>query len=215
MYKPNADIMRIGVDFDNTIVCYDKVFFAAALEKGLISEDLPGSKNQVREFLRESGNGNAWTELQGYVYGARIAEADPYPGVFNFFQFCSQNNIPTFIISHKSRYPYLGPKYDLHDATHQWLVMKDFIHPDKLGLSKNSIFLELTKEKKLGRIAQLRCTHFIDDLPEFLTESNFPPGVKRILFDPDEIYLLENSLSRFSSWDTIEQYFNDQLSVIK
>jgi hypothetical protein len=32
--------MRIGLDFDNTIACYDGVFHAAALERGLIPEAL-------------------------------------------------------------------------------------------------------------------------------------------------------------------------------
>ena len=32
--------MRIGVDFDNTLVCYDGVFHRAALERGLIPSDL-------------------------------------------------------------------------------------------------------------------------------------------------------------------------------
>ena len=42
-------MMLIGIDFDNTIVCYDRVFHKAALEKGLIPADLPPSKGRVRE----------------------------------------------------------------------------------------------------------------------------------------------------------------------
>ena len=41
--------MIIGVDFDNTIVCYDKVFHVAAYEKGLIPADLPVSKGRVHQ----------------------------------------------------------------------------------------------------------------------------------------------------------------------
>ena len=32
------------------------------------------------------------------------------------------------------------------------------------------MFFELTKEAKVARIGGLGCTHFIDDLPEFLRE---------------------------------------------
>jgi hypothetical protein len=28
--------MRIGLDFDNTIICYDAVFASAAVERGLL-----------------------------------------------------------------------------------------------------------------------------------------------------------------------------------
>src|SRR3981189_2049974 len=39
--------MRIGIDFDNTIACYDGVFHAAALERGLIPSDLGRRKKTV------------------------------------------------------------------------------------------------------------------------------------------------------------------------
>ena len=58
----------IGVDFDNTIVCYDGVFHRAAVERGLIPPELPVSKGQVRDHLRRLGQEHAWTELQGEVY---------------------------------------------------------------------------------------------------------------------------------------------------
>jgi hypothetical protein len=38
------------------------------------------------------------------------------------------------------------------------------------------VFLEPTKADKLTRIATLGCTHFIDDLPEFLSDPGFPPA---------------------------------------
>ena len=36
--------MRIGIDFDNTIACYDGVFHQAALERGLIPPILPTTR---------------------------------------------------------------------------------------------------------------------------------------------------------------------------
>ncbi len=46
--------MRIGIDFDNTIACYDGVFHKAAIERGLIPDDLDSSKNAVRDYLNGS-----------------------------------------------------------------------------------------------------------------------------------------------------------------
>jgi len=40
-------VMRIGVDFDNTVICYDKVFHAAAVEKGLIPGGPPWGKEKA------------------------------------------------------------------------------------------------------------------------------------------------------------------------
>jgi hypothetical protein len=45
------------------------------------------------------------------------------------------------------------------------------------------MFLE-SKQLKLRRIAETGCSHFVDDLPEFLLEKDFPGGVEPILFCP-------------------------------
>src|SRR5579883_2684875 len=78
--------MRIGIDFDNTIACYDGVFHAAALERGLIPPDLARDKNSVRDHLNGSGRKDDFTELQGYVYGARMDLVSPFPGFAEFIR---------------------------------------------------------------------------------------------------------------------------------
>ena len=55
--------MRIGIDFDNTIACYDGVFHAAALERGLIPSELGRDKNSVRDHLNGAGRNDDFTEL--------------------------------------------------------------------------------------------------------------------------------------------------------
>jgi hypothetical protein len=205
--------MRIGVDFDNTIICYDSVFYTVAKEKNLIPTDIPPSKGPVRDYLRNIGKEDAWTELQGAIYGKHINDASAFPGVFNFFHFCKNNNIRIFIISHKTRYPYLGPKYDLHQAAYQWLELHGFIKPNGTNISANDIFFESTKENKMNRIAVTRCTHFIDDLPEFLSEPGFPPDVNRILFDPNKNYDVNPGLMFASSWYEIMTRFQAEINA--
>ena len=78
--------MRIGVDFDNTIVCYDGLFHRVALEQGLIPASLPANKGGVRDYLRQIGREDDWTAMQGTVYGARMLEASAFPGVLDFFR---------------------------------------------------------------------------------------------------------------------------------
>ena len=41
--------MRIGLDFDNTIVTYDSLFHKVATEQGLVPASLPVSKLAVRD----------------------------------------------------------------------------------------------------------------------------------------------------------------------
>ena len=53
----------IGLDFDNTLISYDQLFFSCALEGGLIPESLVADKTSVRDYLRESGREDMWTRL--------------------------------------------------------------------------------------------------------------------------------------------------------
>jgi len=176
--------MIIGIDFDNTIVDYDVLFYNLALEKGLIPKELPQTKSQVRDFLRKAGKEPLWTEMQGEAYGSRIVGASPFPGVLEFLKQCKDNNLTVYIISHKTLYPFLGEKHNLHQAAQLWLERHSFYDREKTNLTKEKVFLELTKEDKIKRIAERDCTVFIDDLSEFLLEKDFPKTVKRILFNP-------------------------------
>lgn len=192
--------MSIGVDFDNTIVCYDTLFHRLALEEGLIPPELPPRKGQVRDYLRRIGREEEWTALQGHVYGDRLDEAEAYPGALEFFAACRQAGRQIAIISHKTRTPYLGPPYDLHAAAYCWLEGKGFFAPEGIGLSRQAVFFELTKQEKLDRIGSVGCQIFIDDLPEFLAEPSFPPGVTRVFFDPDGNQPVPAGILRTSSW---------------
>jgi len=176
--------MRVGVDFDNTIVRYDAVFHAVALAQGLIPAELPAIKERVRDFLRAAGRESDWTAMQGYVYGRRMADVDPFPGALEFFLACHEAGVEAFIVSHKTRTPYAGPAYDLHAAALDWMEARGLFDPHGIGLPRDHVFLEESKTGKFARIANLGCTHFIDDLPEFLSDPQFPAGVDRLLFAP-------------------------------
>ena len=193
--------MRIGIDFDNTIVCYDEVFCRAAVDKGwLESVEKPRGKQLVRDTLRERGMEEEWIHLQGYVYGAAMHYAAPYPGLIDFLKHCRSASIPVCVVSHKTRHPFRGPNYDLHQAAWDWLVQQGFFEAGGIGLAKDSVFFELTKQEKIARIGALGCTHFIDDLPEFLREPGWSPGIQRFLFDPENVYADANEFPRLRSW---------------
>ena len=196
--------MVIGVDFDNTIICYDQLFHQVAVQQGLIPPEVPVTKSAVRDYLRQQGKEDAWIELQGCAYGARVQEASPFPGVREFFARCKREGVAVHLISHKTRYPFQGPVYDLHDAAHRWLTSRGFYDPHEGGLVPNHVCFELTKQDKLDRISSVGCEYFIDDLPEFLAEPRFPPHVQRILFDPNDQYGSERRFLRVTSWGEVE-----------
>jgi hypothetical protein len=199
-----------GIDFDNTIVCYDGLFHRVALEKGLITPEITETKDSVRNYLRVCGMEDAWTELQGYVYGARMEEAEPFPCVEDFFRTAVSKGIQVYIISHKTRYPFRGPNYDLHDAALNWLDSRGFFAKKGIGISRENVFFETTKEDKLRRIEDMDCSYFIDDLPEFLMEDAFPRKTKRVLFAPSlpaNASMLSDEVVVLRSWDEISKYF--------
>lgn len=188
-------LIKIGIDFDNTIVCYDNVFHQAALQKKIIPQAVPTFKNAVRDFLRSTGKEDEWTRLQGYVYGAGMDLATSYTGVDAFFELCKKKRIPTCIISHKTQFPFLGPKYDLHASATSWLKHQTF--------SWVPAFFEVSLEEKLKKISSQQCNVFIDDLPELLAEKKFPSNVQKVLFDPNGRYSQKGDYIYARSWDEI------------
>jgi len=197
--------MRIGFDFDNTIVSYDELFYKVAVEQSLVPTDLPKSKLAVRDYLRKGDNEDVWTEMQGHVYGTRMSEAVAYPGAIDFIKLVRNSGAAMVIVSHKTKHPFKGPKYDLHEAAREWIEIflvdgvKNLIEPDH-------VFFEVTKEDKVSRIAQCRCDFFIDDLPEILMMPGFPEKTERILFDPEKSHGEEVS-TKFTSWQEVKTFF--------
>lgn len=200
--------MHIGLDFDNTIVSYDALFHKVALEGGWITNEVPVTKLSVREHLRSIGKEFVWTEMQGYVYGARMDEALAYPGVLDCLSWARELGIVVSIVSHKTRHPFLGEPYDLHLAAAHWidLYLKDAKGP---LVQSDQVYFELTKESKVNRIADIGCTVYVDDLPEILNANGFPVNTQKILFDPDGHHLAQN-LPRACSWGEVHQQLESQ-----
>ncbi len=197
--------MIIGVDLDNTIVCYDTLFLKIAKESNLIAHEMPATKKSVRDYLRQTGRENAWTELQGYVYGEGMKQAVPFEGAYDFFTECAKRKIPVFIISHRTPHPVSGKPFDLHHTASLWLKQNSFYDTEKTGLSDENVFFEQTQEEKIKRILAMQCDFFIDDLYEFLTSTDFPPLTKKILFDPHNRHASLDGIVRAASWKDMQE----------
>jgi hypothetical protein len=204
--------MRIGVDFDNTIACYDGVFYTAALERGLIPAELGRDKNSVRDHLNGAGRNEDFTELQGHVYGMRMDLVALYPGVTSFVTAARAAGHDLFIVSHKTRYPILGPSHDLHAAAREFLSARGLVGDARSRIDPGRVFFELTREDKVARAAGIGCDIFIDDLPDILALPGFGEHMRRILFDPinqfGDVTNRAGNLDRFPSWNAIATELN-------
>ena len=80
-------ILRIGLDFDNTIANYDQAFPEVARILGYETNNLNATLNKRElklELLKQSDGDTAWQKVQGLVYGKYIDLASLYPGVCEF-----------------------------------------------------------------------------------------------------------------------------------
>jgi hypothetical protein len=180
--------LRIGVDLDNTLVLYDRVLRRLAHEAGLIRRDFTGSKREVRDQIRSLADGEAqWMQLQAAIYGTRMGEAEFAEGAEGFLAACREARIAVYIVSHKTQFAAVDRDrlYDLHRSALAWMENAGFFAPRGFGIARASVYFESSREAKCRRIAELRCTHFIDDLVEVFEHPDFPQAVERHLYLPE------------------------------
>jgi len=187
----------IGLDFDNTLVTYDSLFKKLAIEKNLVDESIIAGKTALRNHLRSKGQDEQFTLLQGEVYGKRIEEAEPAEGMLETLRTIQSRGFKLLLISHKTKVPYAGPSYDLHNAAKSWLNKYGFFSKDGLSWSNDQVYFEDSKQNKVSRIIETGCNYFIDDLPEILT--SLPNSIQGILYDP--LHSNSNKFEfRINSW---------------
>lgn len=199
----------VGIDFDNTIINYDTLFYEGALRRGLIPTDLPRKKKLVRDQIRKQPEGEMeWRRLQAEVYAMRLGRGTPSDGVLDFFLFCKSHRFKIYIISHKSEFSsYDIVKTNLHLPALTWLAEYNFFAHEKFGLSPNQVFFENTRKAKTNRIQRLGCTHFIDDLEETFLDPTFPKGIQKILYGSLAGPL--PGVLTMAHWKQIEHYFSN------
>jgi hypothetical protein len=197
--------LRIGIDFDNTIIAYDDVFSFVAKERGLIEPGFFGTKQAVRDAIRLLPDGElAWQRLQGQVYGKGIGRAKMVAGVEAFLRRCRTDGCVVAVVSHKTEYGHFDPdRVNLRNAALDWMATQGLLDGDR-GVARADVYFESTRAEKLRRIAMLSLTHFIDDLSEVLSDPDFPPNVERILFSNGD-GPASSSYTVCSTWRDIEQ----------
>ncbi len=209
MKRINENLI-IGIDFDNTIITYDKLLHKLAIKKQLIEPVTSQIKKKIRDKIRLLPDGeNKWQKLQIDAYGIHIKEAELSNGIDEFFNICKEREIKTYMVSHKTQYPNLNYlKVDLRKAALDWMSKHAFFDKNGFYFKESDVFFESTRKDKIARIKQLKCTHFIDDLEETFFEETFPKDIKRILYSPHEQNFNSEKDFDFTAknWNEITEY---------
>ena len=128
--------MLIGLDFDNTLACYNDVFSSEAKIEGLVNEQWKGSKQELKFLLSTLEDGQTiWQKMQGRVYGPSMQKATLFPGAARFLLRCKLKGHTVFIVSHKTKYGhYDKTKTLLREASLKWMDSQGFFKNDVFGI---------------------------------------------------------------------------------
>lgn len=185
--------MKIGVDFDNTIVNHDLSFnkiFENYFEK---NNTLKGYEK--KNILKNSLSHKKWIKAQEIVYSEYIKK---YGKVFNGFKKFSYrckilgHNLE--IVSHKSKLSFIK-KFDLISPA------KNFINRN---IEIDKIFFFENLSEKINHINKSNYDFFIDDLPLVISQIKLPYK-KRILFNRNYTKVYKGYLNK-KNWREIEHH---------
>ena len=176
--------MKIGIDLDNTIVDYSKIFSEIGQEvscnKNLTNKEL------LSDHLRSTNQEKLWTKIQGEVYGPRMNEANIQQGFKEALISCVNHIDEVVIISHRTIYPVAGGKFNMHKVAHNW-IRNNIILDQAISGIKITVIFETTISKKINSIKSQNINFFIDDHLGVLTHKLFPREVKRIHYSKKQI----------------------------
>jgi len=193
-------MLRIGIDLDNTIANYQKVFHLAAQEFSLCSDI---AANKTKKRIKESAKNNPsdeflWEKIQGKVYGKYMHKAQVFYGVYEFLNIAKNLGHKTYIISHKTEYGHFDDEcISLRNEALSWLNQKEILP------LVDGVYFESTRKEKIIKIKEMGCEIFIDDLSEVLLDHEFPLGVRKFQFLPEvPIISCDESgqITTFCSW---------------
>jgi len=198
-------MIKIGLDLDNTIIIYDKLFKKIAIEENLVPIEIEPTKYAIREHLRKTNRENEFTILQSIVYGKRILDAELAIGFLDFLNKVD-HRIELYIISHKTMFPIKGERFNLHKAAMSFLSEKKIIGSSQNRIKESNIFFEATIKEKLNRISKLNCNYFIDDLPKIINDID--SKTIPILYNPNRITYKKSNYDQLFNWKNLHEKIN-------
>ncbi len=199
----HSNIENVGIDFDNTIACYDYAFSTVGKQHGLLPSDFKGDKSSAKAYLLDKQpDGFLWESLQGLTYGRFIGCARMFDGVRSFLKKCRENEgVSVFIISHKTELAHHDPlKTNLRQSAVGWIDAQGLFASRKPLVDANHVFFADTRDAKVDLICELGCDVFIDDLPEVLNHQRMPTQCRKILFGRTDVAV---DFEQYEHWNDI------------
>ena len=174
--------MIIGFDLDNTLIEYDDAFHLEAIKRGYGGKGVVHKKKEIRNYFNSIGKPEIFTEIQAEVYGICIKRINICPILNMILHELKKNKHKIYVVSHKTKYPYKGPKYDLRLEATNW-IEKEISYKGDRSIQKDNIYFESTKKDKVNRIKALGIEVYIDDLVEILNDLD--KCIAGILYSPN------------------------------
>jgi hypothetical protein len=196
--------MIIGLDFDNTITCYDRAIARLAGEVFDLPAHVKKTKVGLRDYLRAENREPEWTAFQGQLYGPGMDYAEAFPGAIKAIVALKQAGHRCVIISHRTKHPHLGPQYDLHTSVRKWIAAH-LRHEGTAIFAETDITMNETRDKKIAVISATQCDVFLDDLLEVLDDTHFPASTKKLWFT-DRPAPPNSNISVIQHWDELWQH---------
>ena len=188
--------MRIGIDLDNTIIFYEKVFREIAKTSGLLPEDWSGGKEQLRDVVRNKPNGeHLWQQLQGRVYSEGIQKAEAFPGVLRFIWRAKHKGHQIFVVSHKTESPHHDATINLREPAIKWLEQQN-LYSRGGGALLDGVYFSSTQKGKIEKLNELELDVIVDDLIEIIVHPLLNNKINKIHFGKEP----------FLSWAVIENH---------
>ena len=175
-------ILRIGLDFDNTIANYDLAFSKVA--DLLEIKTTATTKSEVKRDLLSRENGDfLWQKVQGLTYGRYIHLAELHSGLLEFVFRARSLGHQLFIVSHKTEFGHFDESLTpLRTAALQWLHTKRIVGDLPAQIKPHEVYFCQTQDEKILKINDLKLDVFIDDLEEIVNSQLLSSAVRRILF---------------------------------
>ncbi|MCM2303720.1 MAG: hypothetical protein NDJ72_03410, partial [Elusimicrobia bacterium] len=196
--------LRLGLDFDNTVIRYDAVFARLARRRGWLKGRPAATKDAVKALLlAEDGHDLRWQALQAEAYGREILSATFFPGCLDFLRRAKAAGHEVFIVSHKSKTSHFDPSVKLREAALLWLKRraKGLIAPANVRFAAD-------RAEKVRMIAHLDLDLFVDDLPEVLEHPAFPKDTARLHFSARP-----SRLPRAARWSEVRAAVDDMAAL--
>lgn len=165
----------IAFDLDNTILDYETSLHKLRLDRAELDSISVYTKADFKLHVVAKLGEDYWTELQGFLYTEYVAYSQIDPQFVELLNYLEANKWRTCIISHKTEFPYKGPKLNMRDCALKRLEVAGIEE-----LLSDGVRFFGTKLEKINYINLVKPDIYIDDLEEIL--DSLSNTITRLLF---------------------------------